>query len=205
MRTLTLGEGLEALLKRAAESRFVLLGEATHGTHEFYVLRAELTLRLVADHGFVAVAAEADWPAEGENATRGDPLDVSRQRASTRGRRPARSRARPHVGALAGAGGDRARAAPPHGRMGLTRQTVHTTVNRLLADGLVELVPNADHRRSQLVSLTELGHASYRAIDEKQVAWVNRLAAGLRRSELETTARVLGELCTRLEADSHPS
>src|SRR6266498_3296578 len=89
-------------------------------------------------------------------------------------------------------------------RMGLTRQTVHTTVNRLLADGLVELVPNADHRRSQLVSLTELGHASYRAIDEKQVAWVNRLAAGLRRSELETTARVLGELCTRLEADSHP-
>ena len=40
MRTLTLGEGLEALLKRAAESRLVLLGEATHGTHEFYVLRA---------------------------------------------------------------------------------------------------------------------------------------------------------------------
>src|SRR5215216_754253 len=51
-------------------------------------------------------------------------------------------------------------------RMGLTRQTVHTTVRRLLADGLVELVPNADHRRSQLVSMTELGRAKYRAIDE---------------------------------------
>src|ERR671924_2040048 len=32
-------------------------------------------------------------------------------------------------------------------RMGLSRQTVHTTVSRLVADGLVELVPNADHRR----------------------------------------------------------
>jgi DNA-binding MarR family transcriptional regulator len=90
-------------------------------------------------------------------------------------------------------------------RMGLTRQAVHTTVNRLAADGLVELAPNVDHRRSQLVSVTELGRAKYRAIDETQSAWVNRLATGLRRSELETTARVLGELCTRLEAgaDDH--
>jgi DNA-binding MarR family transcriptional regulator len=88
-------------------------------------------------------------------------------------------------------------------RMGLTRQSVHTTVNRLLADGLVELTPNADHRRSQLVRMTELGEARYRAMDEKQAVWVNELAAGLRPSELETTARVLGELCKRLEAGSH--
>jgi DNA-binding MarR family transcriptional regulator len=88
-------------------------------------------------------------------------------------------------------------------RMGLTRQTVHTTVNRLVTDGLVGLAPNADHRRSQLVSVTELGRARYQAIDETQAAWVNQLAAGLRSSELETTARVLGELCKRLEAGSH--
>jgi DNA-binding MarR family transcriptional regulator len=88
-------------------------------------------------------------------------------------------------------------------RMGLTRQSVHTTVNRLLADGLVERVPNADHRRSQLVSLTELARAKYRTVDEKQAVWVEELVAGLRSSELATTARVLGELCTRLEADSH--
>jgi DNA-binding MarR family transcriptional regulator len=87
-------------------------------------------------------------------------------------------------------------------RMGLTRQAVHATVNRLAADGLVELAPNVDHRRSQLVSVTELGRARYRAIDETQTAWVNQLAAGLRRSELETTARVLGELSKRLEARS---
>jgi DNA-binding MarR family transcriptional regulator len=90
-------------------------------------------------------------------------------------------------------------------RMGLTRQTVHTTVKRLIADGLVELTPNADHRRSQLVSLTELGDATYRAIDEQQAAWVNELAAGLRPRDLQTASRVLGELCTRLESGSHPA
>ena len=86
-------------------------------------------------------------------------------------------------------------------RMGLTRQTVHTTINRLLADGVVELVPNKDHQRSQLVRLTELGQDRYQAIDQEQAAWVNRLAAGLARSDLDTAARVLAELCTRLEAD----
>jgi DNA-binding MarR family transcriptional regulator len=70
-------------------------------------------------------------------------------------------------------------------RMGLTRQSVHTTVNRLLEDGLVELVPNADHRRSQLVRLTGPGEARYRAIDAKQAVWVNELVVGLRRSELK--------------------
>ncbi|MCZ7590213.1 MAG: MarR family transcriptional regulator [Gaiella sp.] len=87
-------------------------------------------------------------------------------------------------------------------RMGLTRQSVHTTVNRLLADGLVELLENADHRRSQLVRLSELGEASYRAVDAKQAAWVNELAAGLTRAELETTARVIRELASRLEPRS---
>ena len=86
-------------------------------------------------------------------------------------------------------------------RMGLTRQSVHTTVNRLVGAGLVELVPNADHRRSQLVRLTELGQARYEAIDRKQAVWVNDLATGLHSSDLEATARVLNELCTRLEAD----
>ena len=86
-------------------------------------------------------------------------------------------------------------------RMGLTRQSVHTTVSRLLADGLVELGANADHRRSQLVRLTELGQTRYEAIDQKQAVWVNQLVDGLRSSDLEATARTLNELCTRLEAN----
>jgi DNA-binding MarR family transcriptional regulator len=86
-------------------------------------------------------------------------------------------------------------------RMGLTRQSVHASVNHLVEDGLVELTPNADHRRSQLVRLTELGSARYAAMDERQAAWVNRLAEGVDRSSLEATARVLGELCRRLEGE----
>jgi DNA-binding MarR family transcriptional regulator len=86
-------------------------------------------------------------------------------------------------------------------RMGLTRQSVHATVGRLVSAGLVQLVPNADHQRSQLVRLTDLGRAKYRALDELQAAWVTRLARGLRRSDIQTTARVLEELSARLEAD----
>ena len=50
------------VLELVGGARFVLLGEATHGTHEFYELRAELTKRLIEEHGFRAVAVEADWP-----------------------------------------------------------------------------------------------------------------------------------------------
>ncbi|MGH2985991.1 MAG: MarR family winged helix-turn-helix transcriptional regulator [Solirubrobacterales bacterium] len=86
-------------------------------------------------------------------------------------------------------------------RMGLTRQSVHATVKRLAGEGLAELVANADHRRSQLVRLTERGAARYAAIDRRQTVWVNRLSKGLGRSSLETTAHILDELCRRLEAD----
>src|SRR5579862_2815307 len=50
------------LLKTIGESRFVLLGEASHGTHEFYRLRAQITKRLITEKNFTAVAVEADWP-----------------------------------------------------------------------------------------------------------------------------------------------
>jgi erythromycin esterase-like protein len=52
----------DPLLARTAGKRFVLLGEASHGTLEFYRERAEITKRLIAEQGFTAVAAEADWP-----------------------------------------------------------------------------------------------------------------------------------------------
>jgi protein-L-isoaspartate(D-aspartate) O-methyltransferase len=56
-----LGE-LAGLAERFAESRVVLLGEATHGTAEFYDARAAVTEMLVTRHGFNIVAVEADWP-----------------------------------------------------------------------------------------------------------------------------------------------
>jgi erythromycin esterase-like protein/predicted phosphoribosyltransferase len=52
----------DALLDAIGGARFVLIGEATHGTHEFYRERAFITERLIAEKGFAAVAVEADWP-----------------------------------------------------------------------------------------------------------------------------------------------
>ena len=87
-------------------------------------------------------------------------------------------------------------------RMGLTRQSVQASVNRLLADGLVATDANPDHHRSRLVRLTDSGAARYRALQRRQSRWIDDLAAGMQRSELETAARVLAELSTRLEANA---
>ena len=51
-----------ATFDRYADRRVVLLGEASHGTHEFYAARAAITRRFVEEHGFTIIAAEADWP-----------------------------------------------------------------------------------------------------------------------------------------------
>jgi erythromycin esterase-like protein len=53
---------LDALVARLAQSEVVLIGEATHGTEEFYRLRAEISQRLIAEHGFAGVVIEGDWP-----------------------------------------------------------------------------------------------------------------------------------------------
>ena len=50
------------VLDAAAGKRIVLIGEATHGTHEFYRIRAEITKRLIRQHGFRGVVIEGDWP-----------------------------------------------------------------------------------------------------------------------------------------------
>src|SRR5437868_10388072 len=52
----------DGLLKLIGDAQFVLVGEATHGTHEFYSERAAITKRLIAEKGFSVVAIEADWP-----------------------------------------------------------------------------------------------------------------------------------------------
>lgn len=62
---IALGSGAhdyDALLRMVGNRHFVLLGEASHGTHEFYAMRADITKRLIEEMGFDAVAVEADWP-----------------------------------------------------------------------------------------------------------------------------------------------
>jgi protein-L-isoaspartate(D-aspartate) O-methyltransferase len=56
------GADLGPLVERIGDSSLVLVGEATHGTSEFYRMRAEITKELIARHGFRFVAVEADWP-----------------------------------------------------------------------------------------------------------------------------------------------
>src|SRR5947207_1940388 len=55
-------DGFGPLLDAIGDARLVLIGEASHGTHEFYHARAELTKALVQGKGFNVVAVEADWP-----------------------------------------------------------------------------------------------------------------------------------------------
>jgi DNA-binding MarR family transcriptional regulator len=84
-------------------------------------------------------------------------------------------------------------------RMGLTRQAVQESVNRLLAEALVEARDNLDHRRSPLIGLTELGGQKYTAVDQRQARWINELATGLKITDLAAAARMLRELGDRLE------
>ena len=55
-------EKYASLLEKIGDARFVLMGEASHGTHEFYQARIELTKHLIEEKGFMAVMIEGDWP-----------------------------------------------------------------------------------------------------------------------------------------------
>lgn len=58
----TLDDDYGSLLGLVGHARYVLIGESTHGTHEFYRERARITRLLIERHGFTAVAIEGDWP-----------------------------------------------------------------------------------------------------------------------------------------------
>ena len=59
----TVGDAdLDGLVERIGDARVVLIGEASHGTSEFYRMRARITRRLIEEKGFSIVAVEADWP-----------------------------------------------------------------------------------------------------------------------------------------------
>ncbi len=53
---------LDPLLERVGDARIVLLGEASHGTHEYHAWRSRISKRLIAEKGFRFVAVEGDWP-----------------------------------------------------------------------------------------------------------------------------------------------
>lgn len=76
-------DDLDVLMDEIGEAKYVLLGEASHGTHEYYTWRAKITKRLIEEKGFSFIAVEGDWPdcyrlnryvkhypTSGENATK---------------------------------------------------------------------------------------------------------------------------------------
>jgi erythromycin esterase-like protein len=62
MRPLARPDDLDPLMDAIGDARFVLLGEASHGTSEFYTWRTEISRRLIEERGFTFIAVEGDWP-----------------------------------------------------------------------------------------------------------------------------------------------
>lgn len=83
--------------------------------------------------------------------------------------------------------------------MGLTRQAVQRIVNELETEGLVTFKANPAHRRAQLVTMTRKGQSTYAAADRRQTPWVNTLAKGLDRAELQRALALLGAIRSKLE------
>ena len=55
-------QDLDALMERIGDARIVMLGEASHGTHEYYTWRSRISKRLIKEKGFDFIAVEGDWP-----------------------------------------------------------------------------------------------------------------------------------------------
>ena len=83
-------------------------------------------------------------------------------------------------------------------RMGLTRQSVQASVNRLVDDGMLVAEPNADHARSPLFDLTDRGVAAYGRLAGAQRDWIGDLTAELPAADLLSASRVLSILSGRL-------
>jgi erythromycin esterase len=62
MYNLSNAKDLDALINAAGERMVVMLGEASHGTHEYYTWRTAISKRLIEEHGFNFIAVEGDWP-----------------------------------------------------------------------------------------------------------------------------------------------
>lgn len=62
MYTLSDGRSLDPLMNDVAGKRIVMLGEASHGTHEYYTWRTAISKRLIEEKKFKFIAVEGDWP-----------------------------------------------------------------------------------------------------------------------------------------------
>jgi erythromycin esterase len=59
---LATSQDLDPIIESVGDARYVLLGEASHGTHEYYTWRTAISRRLIEEKGFSFIAVEGDWP-----------------------------------------------------------------------------------------------------------------------------------------------
>jgi DNA-binding MarR family transcriptional regulator len=83
--------------------------------------------------------------------------------------------------------------------MGLTRQTVRQTATALAASGMLTSGDNPRDRRARLLTLTPRGRAAVRAVERRQSAWVNRVAASASPTDLRAATGMLRDLGDLLE------
>ena len=146
----------DTLMDLIGDARFVLLGEASHGTHEFYRERARITQRLIDEKGFAAVAVEGDWPDayRVNRYVRGDSEDADAAQALAGFRRfPQWMWRNTDVVEFvewlrAYNGGDRPPDAPKTGFYGLDLYSLHASMQAVL-DYLDKVDPEAAKRARQ--------------------------------------------------------
>ena len=86
--------------------------------------------------------------------------------------------------------------------MGLTRQSVQRLADVLVEQGLAEYRDNPAHRRAKLLAATDAGLAAVTAIHDPQVAWADRITAGLPAADLEHALATIEQLIARLDEDA---
>jgi DNA-binding MarR family transcriptional regulator len=88
--------------------------------------------------------------------------------------------------------------------MGLQRQSVQRLVDILTAEGIVEGVPNPQHRRAKLCRITASGRRILAQLNARQVEWSNHVTRGVAAANLANARDALRNLRVRLEADDMP-
>ncbi len=82
--------------------------------------------------------------------------------------------------------------------MGLTRQTVQRLANEMKVGQFIEYAPNPDHRRAKLVRLTKKGRRVMKILNQRQIHWADKIAAGVNTEEIEAALGLIKKLRMRL-------
>ena len=85
--------------------------------------------------------------------------------------------------------------------MGLTRQTVQRLANEMKVGQFIEYAPNPDHRRAKLVRLTKKGRRVMKILNQRQIHWADKIAAGVNTEEIEAALGLIKKLRMRLEGN----